>query len=179
VAIKGLRRWDFLRVVDIYYQNGARLVCCLAFWSLAAVSLSRRGCSSGVCVCVCVWVGARCIHLGRDGRGRHFWPRHFLPPAAAAYTHTTIYIMNNSKHALTINQPDNNQLLKCYNIWGSKWLCNFCATSVQKHLCTLAKPVHHYRRTLRVQTIMICHFTAVASVHCTILHNFFRSFQIC
>jgi hypothetical protein len=39
----------------------------------------------------------------------------FFPPAAA-YTHNHIYIMNNSKHALTINQPDNNQLLKCYNI---------------------------------------------------------------
>jgi hypothetical protein len=34
-------------------------------------------------------------------------------------THNHIYNEHNSKHALTINQPDN-QLLKCYNIWGSK-----------------------------------------------------------
>ena len=45
--------------------------------------------------------------------------------------------MNNSMHALTINQPDN-QLLKCYNIWGSKLLCGTCVeyhyASVQNHV---------------------------------------------
>jgi hypothetical protein len=78
------------------------------------------------------------------------------------HTHTRhhIYIMNNSKHALTINQPDNNQLLKCYNIWGRK--C--CATVVQAaskttlHACNPCSPKIG---TLRVQTNRICHLQAV------------------
>jgi hypothetical protein len=121
-------------------------------------------------------MGARCIHErevhgGRDGRGRHFWPRHFLPPCSAAYTHNHIYNEHNSKHALTINQPDN-QLLKCYNIWGQ----SSCATAMQAasktglHACNPCSPKIE---PLRVQTNRICHFPRFASVHCTTLHNFF------
>jgi hypothetical protein len=78
---------------------------CLALVSLR--SLSRRGCSFVVCGRGASMREAsmrETVEAGTFDQGIFFRP---LP-----LTHTTIYIMNNSKHALTINQPDN-QLLKC------------------------------------------------------------------
>jgi hypothetical protein len=122
--------------VNIYYQD-ARGWSCLALVSLRC--RSRVEAAHLLC--------GRAVHpRGETVEAAAFGPRHFLPPAAA-YTHKTIYIMNNSKHALTINQPDN-QLLKCYNKNGSV----SCATAVQAaskttlHAC---KTTSSYWRTLR------------------------------
>jgi hypothetical protein len=111
-AIRGLRRRDFFAGSRYILPRRPRLVCCLALVSRCGVALAY-----GLLIC-CVWArGAsmRETSMGRDGRGSGFWAKAFSSPPAAAYTQNHIYIMNNSKHAFTINQPDN-QLLKCYNI---------------------------------------------------------------
>jgi hypothetical protein len=101
------------------------------------------------------WLWSRCgrsrrLLICRVGAVHPWWRRSrqallakaFSSHCCRLHTHKTIYILNNSEHALTINQPDN-QLLKCCNIWGQ--IC--CAYLCRIPLCTLAEPVHHYRRT--------------------------------
>jgi hypothetical protein len=123
---------DFLRVVDIYYQDARD-------WSRLGFLVSLR-CRSRVGAAHLSCVDARCIHErdvhgGRQSRQALLAKVLFSSPPAAAYKHN--HNEHNSKHALTINQPDNNQL-KCSVLFNKFCLTKIgrgeksCATFVQK-----------------------------------------------
>jgi hypothetical protein len=140
-AIRGLRRRDF---AGRYILPRRPWLVCLALVVSLQV-LSRRGCS----FVVCVW-GGRGVSTLRGRRSRQA----FLGQAFSSLRLplTQPYIMNNSKHALTINQPDNQ--LKCYNIWGSKLSCGTCAkyhyASVQNYVitCRMLTRANYYDMSL-------------------------------